>query len=86
LINSITQAIQEGATAGASSSENAMLQAVKELTSEIRLFRLAFMHSVSALKTPGNILILIATQKNIAPAEEEQVPASVARHFTSTLS
>jgi hypothetical protein len=63
-----------------------MLQAVKELTSEIRLFRLAFMYSVSALKTPGNILILIAAQKNIAPVEEEQVPASVARHFTSTLS
>jgi hypothetical protein len=58
LITNITATIKETSIAGASSSDTAMLMAVKELTSEIRGLREAYMHVVSILGTCEEILQL----------------------------
>jgi hypothetical protein len=49
LITSITEALADKKAAGASSSENAMLSAVQDLTAEIRAFREVYMAAVSSL-------------------------------------
>ena len=48
--------LKESSPSGSSTTESAMLVAVKELTSEIRLFREVFMYAISRSKAPLRIL------------------------------
>lgn len=56
LITAITAEIAKQSTTGASSADNAMLMAVRDLTSEVRAFREAYMAVVSSSLAPLNIL------------------------------
>ncbi len=51
IITNITAALQESQTTSISSSENVIVQAIKEVASEIRLYRRAYMFLVSVLRT-----------------------------------
>jgi hypothetical protein len=56
LITEISAEISTQSTSGASSADNAMLMAVRDLTSEVRAFREAYMAVVSSSLAPLNIL------------------------------
>ena len=56
LITELTAEITKQSITSASSADNAMLMAIRDLTSEVRAFREAYMAIVSSSPAPLNIL------------------------------
>jgi len=61
-----------------------MLSAIRDLSSEVRAFREAYMAVVSSSKRPPHFLILTLSKHDCIPQEDERIPEGVSRFFTKS--
>ena len=84
MITTISMEINKLSTSGASSTENAMLVVVRELTTKVRTCREVFMAIISPPKSLSTPLMLSLLQYNVVLIENERIPESIAWHFTKS--